>query len=100
MMRIDILPGSATLERYLSDYSWYMWLLVWAPERICALRLAMSRVIHPTSVVLDAGCGALGVLAIMAAKAGAARVIAVDTANLDLARKLAEENGVADRIDF
>src|SRR5262245_7517486 len=75
-------------------------LLAQWPERVFALRLAMSRVIKPTSVVLDAGCGSLGVLAIIAAQLGASRVVAVDVVDLDLARKLAKENGVADRIDF
>jgi SAM-dependent methyltransferase len=75
-------------------------LLAGAPERILALRLAMSSAIGPPSVVLDAGCGSLGVLAIMAARLGARRVVAVDTGRLDDARALAEENGVADRIEF
>jgi SAM-dependent methyltransferase len=75
-------------------------LLAGAPQRILALRLAMSSAIGPQSVVLDAGCGSLGVLAIMAARLGARRVVAVDTGNLDTARALAEENGVADRIEF
>jgi SAM-dependent methyltransferase len=76
----------------------HMSLLVWAPQRVLALRLALARSIRPNSIVLDAGCGALGVLAVMAAKAGAAKVIAVDVGDLELARRLAEENGVADRI--
>jgi SAM-dependent methyltransferase len=75
-------------------------LLAGAPERILALRLAMSSAIGPQSVVLDAGCGSLGVLAIIAARLGARRVVAVDTGELDTARALAEENGVADRIQF
>ena len=74
--------------------------LIHAPERVLALRLALSRVVGPASVVLDAGCGSLGVLAIMAAKLGAARVVAVDLGRLDLARALARENGVADRVRF
>jgi SAM-dependent methyltransferase len=78
----------------------HMMLLAGAPERILALRLAMSSVIKPSSVVLDAGCGSLGVLAIMAARLGARRVVAVDRGRLDAARALAEENGVADRIEF
>jgi len=48
----------------------HMILLAAAPERILALRLAMSSAIGPSSVVLDAGCGSLGVLAIMAARPG------------------------------
>jgi len=78
----------------------HMMLLARAPERILALRLAMSSSIGPPSVVLDAGCGSLGVLAIMAARLGARRVVAVDIGRLDAARALAEENGVADRIEF
>jgi hypothetical protein len=99
-MKSSLLPGSAQIEKSQYEYIWHLRFLVGIPERVLALRLAMSRVIKPTSIVLDAGCGPLGVLAIIAAKAGASRVIAVDTADLDLARKLAEENGVADRIDF
>lgn len=71
-----------------------------SPERVLALRLALSRVIRPNSVVLDAGCGSLGLLAILAAKLGAARVIGVDLGSLELARALAEENGVAGRVEF
>jgi SAM-dependent methyltransferase len=78
----------------------HMMLLAGAPERILALRLAMSSVVGASSVVLDAGCGSLGVLAIMAARLGASRVVAVDRDRLDAARALAEENGVADRIEF
>ena len=78
----------------------HMRLLAGAPDRILALRLAMSSAIGPSSVVLDAGCGSLGVLAIMAARLGARRVVAVDIGPLDVARALAEENGVADRIEF
>ena len=78
----------------------HMMLLVRAPERILALRLAMSSAIGPPSVVLDAGCGSLGVLAIMAARLGARRVVAADIGRLDAAQALAQENGVADRIEF
>ncbi len=78
----------------------HMMLLARAPERILALRLAMSSAVGPSSVVLDAGCGSLGVLSIMAARLGARRVVAVDAGQLDAARALAEENGVADRIEF
>jgi Ribosomal protein L11 methyltransferase (PrmA) len=78
----------------------HMSFLARAPERVLALSMALSRVIRPTSVVLDAGCGALGVLAILAAKLGAGRVIGVDVGALDWASALAEENGVADRVQF
>lgn len=75
-------------------------LLAHHPERLLALRLAMSRRIGPESTVLDAGCGALGTLAIMAAGLGARRVVGVDFGPLPMARRLAEENGVADRVTF
>jgi SAM-dependent methyltransferase len=74
--------------------------LVGNPARVLALRLALSRVIRPTSVVLDAGCGSLGLLAILAAQLGAARVVGVDLGALEWAKALAEENSVADRVQF
>jgi len=78
----------------------HMMLLARTPERLLALRVAMSSAIGPTSVVLDAGCGSLGVLAIMAARLGARRVIAADIGRLDTARALAQENDVAGQIEF
>ena len=51
-------------------------------------------------VVSDVGCGT-GILALMACRAGAARVYALDTSDiLDVARRIAAGNGVADRITF
>lgn len=94
---VMLVPGNAALG---SEPLRHMSFLVDAPERVLALRLALSRVINPTSVVLDAGCGSLGLLAIMAAKLGAARVIGVDLGALELAKALAEENGVGDRVQF
>jgi SAM-dependent methyltransferase len=96
-MARSLTPGNAMLG---FDVRAHMSFLVHAPERVLALRLALSRVIRPTSVVLDAGCGALGLLAIMAAKLGAARVVGVDLGALDWAKALAEENGVSDRVQF
>lgn len=78
----------------------HMGLLAASPERVLALRLALSSVITPDSAVLEAGCGSLGILAIIAAKLGARRVVAVDFGELGIARALAEENGVAGRIEF
>lgn len=78
----------------------HMSLLAGSPERVLALRLALSSVVGPSSSVLDAGCGSLGILAIMAAKLGARRVVGVDLGRLELARALAEENGVAGRVRF
>lgn len=75
-------------------------LLAGSPERVLALRLALSSVVGPSSSVLDAGCGSLGILAIMAARLGARRVVGVDLGQLELARALAEENGVAGQVRF
>jgi SAM-dependent methyltransferase len=75
-------------------------LLAHHPERLLALRLALAREIRPEYTVLDAGCGALGTLSIMAAQLGAHRVVGIDGGPLPMARKLAEENGVGDRVTF
>lgn len=75
-------------------------LLAHHPERLLALRLALARRISPGSTVLDAGCGALGTLAVMAAKLGARRVVGIDGGPLAVARRVAEENGVGDRVVF
>jgi len=97
--RAEPAPGHAR-PRWKVDPLKSMSFLIHSPERVLALRLALSRVIGPTSVVLDAGCGSFGLLAIMAAKLGARRVVGVDLRPLALARALAEENGVADRVQF
>jgi SAM-dependent methyltransferase len=76
-------------------------LLALCPERVLALRLALASVVGQASSVLDAGCGSLGVLAILAAKLGAQRVVGIDFGGpLTLAEALAKENGVADRVRF
>lgn len=61
--------------------------------------LIESAAIPKGADVLDVGCG-VGPVAIMAAKRGAGRVVAVDImpAACELARRNAERNGVADRV--
>jgi SAM-dependent methyltransferase len=68
-------------------------------DRTLMLRRAVFETVRQGDVVLDAGTGS-GILAIWAAQAGAAKVVAVDRDDLELARQLAIDNGVADRISF
>jgi ribosomal protein L11 methyltransferase len=65
-----------------------------------ALRL-LDRALHPGDRVLDLGSGS-GILAIAAAKLGAARATGVelDPEDEPIARANAERNGVADRVRF
>jgi SAM-dependent methyltransferase len=61
-----------------------------------ALRRILERIVRPGMRVLDAGCG-VGVLALWAARAGAT-VVAVDSGQTQLARRLAENNRLADHV--
>ena len=64
--------------------------------RVDAYARAISQVVKPGDVVLDVGSGS-GVLALLAAKAGARKVYAVEVSGaVELVRAHAEENGVAD----
>lgn len=69
-------------------------------RRTSAYRRALRRAVRPGSTVLDLGTGS-GVLALIACRLGARRVIAVEPDDvIELARALARENGCADRIRF
>ncbi len=61
---------------------------------------ALERCVTADSCVLDIGAG-VGIWAVAAAKLGAKRVVAIDMDELlvGLTRKLAEEHGVADRVE-
>lgn len=67
-------------------------------HRLVAYRRALEAVVRPGDVVLDLGTGT-GVLGVLAARAGAGRVYAVDaTAMLGVARAIVRANGLDDRI--
>ena len=72
-------------------------LLRW--ERGLTLRHLVQQLVTPTSRVLDAGCGS-GLLSLWAAQLGAAEVIGADLAETAVAKALAQENGLADRVRF
>lgn len=68
------------------------------PVRVDAYARAIARVVAPGSIVADLGSGT-GLFTLLAARAGAARVYAIDTnPAVWLARELAAENGFADRV--
>jgi type I protein arginine methyltransferase len=68
--------------------------------RVDAYRRALAACITSTSVVLDLGTG-LGTFGVLACKLGAARVYAVDAADvISVAEEVARVNGVAERMRF
>lgn len=69
--------------------------------RMASYRDAIAQVVKAGDVVADLGTG-LGILAMMAAQAGAGKVYAIDLnpRSLWMARLLAKENGVEDKIEF
>src|SRR5690242_21955095 len=68
--------------------------------RFSAYSRAIASAVRPGDVVLEIGCGP-AVFALLACRAGARRVFAIDTADIvDFARKLAADNGLADRVEF
>ena len=70
------------------------------PVRLEAFRNAIDRVVKPGSIVLDLASGT-GILGLMACRAGAARVYSIESGGMvEVARQVAQDNGVADRITF
>ena len=68
--------------------------------RLSAYEAALHRAVRPGDVVVDLGAGS-GILGLLACRAGAARVYVIEPSGLiELARAIAAENGVADRMHW
>jgi protein arginine N-methyltransferase 1 len=68
--------------------------------RMDAYVRALRQAVRPGCVVADIGTGT-GIFALLACRFGARRVFAVDPSRaVDLARQIADDNGMADRIEF
>lgn len=68
--------------------------------RMAAYEQALRKAVEPGCTVLDIGAGC-GVFSLMACRLGAARVHAVEPSPwIDAGRRLAADNGYADRIEF
>ena len=89
------------MEQYFLDYGrldQQRWMVSDEP-RTSAFAHAIAEVVKPGDVVIDVGAGT-GVLSILAARAGARRVIAVERSGMaPLARELIEHNGAQDRVE-
>lgn len=68
--------------------------------RITAYREALNALVQPDDVVIDAGSGS-GVLAVLAALAGARKVYAVERTDFgEVIRQVAADSGVGDRVEL
>ena len=79
------------------DIAEQVWMLL-DEVRVSAYAQAIRATVKPGDVVVDVGTGS-GVLAVLAAKAGARKVYAIERGGIaDLASRVFHDNGVADRI--
>lgn len=74
--------------------------MIYDEHRVNAYQQAIERTVKKGDVVLDVGTGT-GILAFLCLQAGAARVHAIDRSSvINWARKIAETNGLTDKIIF
>ncbi len=67
--------------------------------RLESLNAAIQRVVRPGDIVVDVGTGS-GILSVLAARAGAERVFALEATSLaTIARRVIADNCVADKVD-
>lgn len=67
--------------------------------RLGAFERAIAATVRPGDIVIDLGSGT-GILGLLAARAGAARVYAIEETSLSgLAREIAAANGLSDRVE-
>ena len=82
------------MPRELSEHREYLQ----DAARVDAFARGIAAAVRPGDVVVDLGCGT-GILGLLACRAGASRVYAIDESGMsEVARALAAANGFADRI--
>jgi hypothetical protein len=92
MSNLDVSEG-------FDDLLAQLWLVL-DYDRVTAFGHALKEIVRPGDVVADLGTGT-GVLAVLAARAGARKVYAIERGGIaDLAQRVFRENGVEDRIEI
>ena len=100
-MTIPTPRGASGLRPRVTDYSVAGYgAMIDDAVRVDAYRSALRRVVSDESVVLDLGAGT-GIFSLLACQFGARKVYAVEPGeSIHVARRLATDNGFADRIVF